>query len=686
MLPADNPFALASPLPDEYPVFDRIRLEHYRPAFDAGMAEQRAEVAAIGAYPDPPTFANTAEALERSGAILRRVGGVFFNLVASDSTPAMRELAVELATELSEHRDAVHLDPALFERLASVHATRHDSGLTDEQVNLVERLHTDFVRAGAALDEDDQATLRGLNSRLAALGERFVQHVLEDANDLALHLTDADDLDGLSADVVDSARRAAVERGVEGWLLSLVSPTVQPALGSLRRRDVRRRLFEASTTRAMRGNSHDTRETLAEIAALRARRAALLGFPSHAAYVVEDQTAGSVEAVTTRLEALAAPAIRNVATERSVLEEAARADGLAGPLEPWDWAYYSERVRAEQYDVDESRLRPYLALENVLREGIFAAAAQLYGLEFEQRTDLPLPHPDAEVFEVTDAAGTHLGLLVCDWFTRDSKGGGAWMDEFVGQSRLLGTRPVVTLNLNIPRPAPGHPALMTTTEVTTAFHEFGHALHGLLSDCTYPRTSGTHVARDFVEFPSQVNEMWAWWPSLLSAYAVHHETGEPIPGELVERLHAAESHGRGFATHEHLAAAVLDWEWHQVSPAEEPMSADQVEAFERAALERHGLRDPLIPPRYRSTYFVHVFSDGPDTYAANYYGYMWSETLDAETVDWFRANGGPTRANGDRFRDLVLSRGDTVDLMAATAALLGHEPALEPLLVRRGLT
>ena len=685
MLPSDNPFAVASPLQDEYPVFDRIHFEHYRPAFDAGMAEQRAEVDAISGNPQPPTFANTVEALQRSGAVLRRAGGVFFNLVASDSTPQMRELAGELATELTEHRDALRLDRALFARLSAVHASRHDADLSDEQVNLVERLYRDFVRAGAGLAESDQETLRGLNGRIAALGAKFVEDVLTESNDLALHVTDESELEGLSEDMVDAARRAAADHGRPGYLLPLVLPTVQPALGSLRRRDVRRRLFEAATTRGLRGNQHDTRETLTEMAALRARRAGLLGFASHAAYVVADQTAGTVEAVTRRLDDLAVPAVRNAKRERAMLESVARADGLEGPLEPWDWAYYSERVRAEQYDVDEARLRPYFATENVLRKGIFAAAAQLYGLAFEQRTDLPLPHPDAEVFAVTDESGAHLGLLVCDWFARDSKRGGAWMDEFVGQSRLLGTRPVVTLNLNIPKPAAGRPALMSSSEVITAFHEFGHALHGLLSDCTYPRTSGTHVARDFVEFPSQVNEMWAWWPSVLAGYAVHHETGEPIPAELVERMHRARGFGWGFRTHEQLGAAVLDWEWHGRSPDDERVLPDDVEEFERLALERHGLHDPLIPPRYRSTYFAHVFDDD-DAYAANYYGYMWSETLDADTVVWFEANGGLTRANGDRFRALVLSRGDTVDLMAATAELLGREPSLEPLLVRRGLT
>jgi peptidyl-dipeptidase Dcp len=684
VLADDNPFAQPSPLTDEYPPFDRISFEHYRPAFVEGMSEQLAEIAAITGNPEPPTFANTVEALERSGALLRRVGGVFHNLVASDSTPQMRELDAELARLLTAHRDTIHLDRELFARLHAVHQGRHAAGLTAEQVDLVERLHTDFVRAGAALGEEQQAELRGLNARLAELGAEFSTRLLNDTNDLAVHVTDVVELDGLSADAVATAADAARARGLDGYLLTLVLPTRQPALGALTNREVRRRLHTASVSRGRRGNDNDTRRVLTEMVAIRARRAALHGYPTHAAYVVADQTAGTVEAVTGRLSALAVPAVRNAARERAELEEAMHADGVDGPLQPWDWAYYSEVVRRQRHDLDESLLRPYFELPKVLRDGIFRAATGLYGLGFEQRTDLPLPHPDAEVFQVTDDTGTHLGLLVCDWFTRDSKRGGAWMSEFVEQSRLLGTRPVVTVNMNVPRPPAGQPALMTSDEVTTAFHEFGHALHGLFSDCTYPRTSGTHVPRDFVEFPSQVNEMWRWWPEVLASYAVHHETGEPIPQDLVDELVASEDYGEGFATHEYLGAALLDWEWHLIAPDAEPVLPADVEDFERAALDRHGLLDPVIPPRYGSTYFAHVFS-AADSYDAGYYGYIWSETLDAETVAWMKANGGLRRENGDRFRDVLLARGDTVDVMAATVELLGHEPQLEPLLRRRGL-
>jgi peptidyl-dipeptidase Dcp len=685
VLPDDNPFAAASTLTDQYPPFDRIRIEHYRPAFEEGFAEQRAEIEAITGRPDPPTFGNTVEALERSGALLRRVRGVFENLLASDSNEEMRDLDAVLAPLLSAHRDRILLDAALFARLQAVHEHRHDVGLDPEQVDLVERVHRDFARAGAALDPESQRALRELNARLAELASVFASRLLADTADLALHLTDVADLDGLTPEAVAGAAAAAEARGLEGYLLTLGLPTSQPVIANLASRDVRRRLHEASVSRGLRGNDNDTRAILAEMVDLRARRAALLGYPSHAAYVVADRTAGSVEAVEAQFVALAGPAARNLERERADLERTLHEDGHDGPLMPWDWAYYAERLRRQRHALDEDLLRPYFTVQRVLEDGVFEAAQRLYGLSFARRDDLPLPHPDAEVFEVADGTGAHLGLFVCDWFARDSKQGGAWMGEFVTQSRLLGTRPVVTVTLNVPKPPTGKPALMTSEEVTVAFHEFGHALHGLLSDCTYARTSGTDVPRDFVEFPSQVNEMWAWWPSVLASYAVHHETGEPIPQVTVERLLAARSYGQGFKTFEQLAAAALDWEWHVRTVEDGPVPARDVEAFERAALEKHGLASEVVPPRYRSTYFQHVFDAGDDSYAAGYYGYMWSEVLDADTVEWFKENGGLQRANGDRFRGFLLSRGDTVDVMAATRELLGREPRLEPFLVRRGL-
>ncbi|HET9501780.1 MAG TPA: M3 family metallopeptidase [Marmoricola sp.] len=685
MLAAENPFAQPSPLTDEYPQFDRIRFEHYRPAFEAGMAEQLAEIETIASSPEPATFDNTVEALERSGALLRRVADVFFNLVSSDSTPQLRALDAELAGPLAAHNDAILLHEGLFARLERVHQERQHGGLDAEQVDLVERLHTDFVRAGAALSVRDREQLMALNARLAELGAQFGNRLLDDTNDLAVHVTDVAELDGLSDDAVEGAAEAARARGLDGYLLTLVLPTKQPALASLTDRRLRRRLHEASVSRGSRGNEHDTRAILAEMAHIRAQAAALHGFPSHAAYVVADQTAGTVEAVGERLAALAGPAVRNARAEQAELEAALAADGVDGPLQPWDWAHYAEKVAAAKESFDDADVRPYFEMSRVLHDGIFFAAGRLYGLTFVERHDLPLPHPDAEVFEVSDADGNHLGLFVCDWFTRDSKRGGAWMSEFVGQSRLLGTRPVVTVNMNVAKPAPGKPALMTRDEVDTAFHEFGHALHGLLSDCTYPRTSGTNVPRDFVEFPSQVNEMWAWWPEVLASYAVHHATGEPLSEGVAARLAHRSTFGEGFATSEYLGAALLDWEWHSRSADGGPVSVAEVEEFEHAALDRHGLLDPLVPPRYRSSYFNHVFG-AAHGYDAGYYGYIWSEVLDADTVEWMKDNGGLRRENGDRFREVLLSRGDTRDVMAATVELLGREPRLEPLLRRRGLT
>jgi peptidyl-dipeptidase Dcp len=678
-----NPFLTTSPLTDEYPPFDQIRFEHYRPAFEAGMAEQLAEVAAIAVDPEPPTFANTLEALEASGASLRRVTLVFENIVSSDSTDHLRALEAEIAPLLTAHEDAIHQNARLFARIQAVYDVRHDCGLDTEQVNLVERLHTDFVRAGAALSEEEKETLRALNARLAELASTFGTRLLEDTNDLAVHVATAHELDGLAEDAVEAAAQAAREHGLQGYLLTLALPTGQPAQAMLTNRDLRRRLHEAATTRGSRGNAWDTRATLCEMAAIRAERAALHGYPDHASYVVADETARATDAVTDRLLPMVAPALRNVARVRDELEAALHADGHEGPLRPWDWAFYAERRRSARHHLDPVAVRAYFALDRVLRDGIFGAAHELYGLSFRIRHDLPLPHPDATVYDVSDEDGGHLGLLVCDWFARDSKRGGAWMHEFVSQSRLLDTRPVVTLTLNVPKPPPGQPALLTLDEVDTAFHEFGHALHGLLSDCRYARTSGTDVPRDFVEFPSQVNEMWAWWPSLLSAYAVHHETGEPMPAELAEHLLAAQDEGDPYGTVEILGATLLDWAWHLLPPGT-TIAPDDVERFEREALERYGLLHDVVVPRYRSSYFNHAFGDA-EGYSSRYYSYLWAEVLDADTVEWFRDNGGPTRTNGDRFRQTLLSRGGTVDVLAATAAFLGHEPRIEPLLKRHGL-
>jgi peptidyl-dipeptidase Dcp len=680
-LDQSNPFATPSRLPLRFPPFDRVRTEHYRPAFDAGRAEHRAEVEAIAANPEPPTFENTVEALERAGRLLDRVVRVFHQMAASMASEEMQALEAELMPELSAHHDAVLLDARLFARVDAVHAARADLGLTEEQRRLVERHHTDFVRAGAALGADDQQRLRRLNEQISRETTRFGTTLLAAANAAAVHVTDRGVLAGLPEDAVEAAALAAKSRDLDGYLLTLLSPTVQPALATLRDRDLRRRLFEAATTRGL-GGEHDTRALVGRIAALRAERAGLLGFPDHASYVAADQTAGTTDAVTRMLDAMVEPAMANLETERAEIEAAMREDGLTGPVEPWDWAFYAARVKASTYDVDTAALRPYFSLDRVLHDGVFLAASRLYGLSFAPREDLPGYAPDVRTYEVRDADGSVLGLFVCDWFARPTKRGGAWMDEFVTQSHLLEERPVVVVCLNVPKPAEGQPALMTVDEVRTAFHEFGHALHGLFSDVTYPRLAGTAVPRDFVEFPSQVNELWAWWPEVLAGYVRHHRTGEPLPQEVADRLIASGAAGNGFDTVSMLGAALLDQEWHRLAPGTPAVAAEDVEAFETAALERHGVRSELVPPRYRSSYFAHAFTNG---YDAGYYSYLWSEVLDADMVDWFREQGGLVPEAGWTFRDLLLSRGGSVDPMAAFASVRGREPSPEPVLRRRGL-
>ncbi|WP_300008144.1 M3 family metallopeptidase [Pseudonocardia sp.] len=658
---------LLSPDAPAFPDFDAIREEHFRPAFAAGMVEQRAEVDALTADPAPATFANTVEALERSGATLRRVGAVFFTLAASCSTPGIRAIEAEIAPQLAAHADAITLDPALYARLDAVPA----DGLDPESRRLLERHLRDAVRAGVRLGGAQQQRLRELNAELSALSTEFGARLLAGANDAAVLVRDVARLDGLSADAIAAAARAATDRGHDGaYLITLVLPTGQPALASLTDRTLREELHTASVTRGALGDGNDTRELVGRTAALRAERAALLGHPNHASWVVEIGTAGTVEAIDAMLAQLVAPAVANARAEAAELSE------LAGfPIEPWDRAFYAERLRRERFDLDAAALRPYFELERVLHDGVFHAAGKLYGLHFTERHDLPRYHPEVRTFDVADERGP-LGVFVADLHSRDSKRGGAWMNSFVTQSHLLGTRPIVLNTLNIAR---GEPTLLTVEEVRTLFHEFGHALHGLLSDVRYPTFSGTGVPRDFVEFPSQVNEMWLDDPEVLGNYARHHVTGEPLPVEVVERLREARRFGEGFATTEYLAATLLDLAWHRLGPDD---AVDDVLAFEAAALAEAGVDIAVAPPRYRSTYFNHVFGGG---YSAGYYSYIWSEVLDADTVDWFAEHGGLRRENGDAFRRALLSRGGAVDPMDAYRAFRGRDPEIGPLLTRRGL-
>jgi len=667
-----NALLTPSPLPYGFPDFAAIREEHFAEAFDVAMAEQRAEIAAITAQPGSPTFDDTVVALERSGATLRRVSAVFFVLVGSLSTPGIRTAEARVAPLLAAHRDAITLDAALFARLDGLYGTRNELGLDPESLRLLERHHRDAVRAGARLDPAAQERLRALNSELSALSTEFGARLLADTNDAALVVDDAAQLDGLSSDAIAAAARAAATRGQPGqWVIPLVLPTHQPALASLTDRALRERLFRASVSRGARGDANDTRDLVRRITALRAERAGLLGHPHHASWVIEIGTAETVEAVEKMLLALVPPAVRNAEAEAVELAEAA-----GRPIEPWDRAFHTERVRRARA-VGTAALRPYLELERVLHHGVFAAATELYGLTFTERHDLPVHHPDVRVFHVKHD-DEPVGLFVADHYARETKRGGAWMNSFVVQSRLLGTRPVVLNTLNLTKPAAG-PTLLTVAEVVTLFHEFGHALHGLLSDVRYPTFAGTGVPRDFVEFPSQVNEVWLRDPAILDRYARHHVTGDPLPDELRARLvDQAPAFGEGFATTEYLAAALLDLAWHRLAPGEE---VADVEAFDAAALAAAGIPESM-PPRYRSAYFNHVFAGA---YSAAYYSYIWSEVLDADAVEWFGEHGGLRRSNGEAFARTLLSRGGAVDPMEAYRAFRGRDPEIGPLLARRGL-
>lgn len=670
-----NPFLTPSTLPYQLPPFGEIRDEHYRPAFDAGFAEHLAQIAAITAQTAEPTFENTLLPLERSGATLMRVAAVFFNKSSADSSAFTNELEEELAPLLAAHEDAIRLDPALYARIAAVHDQLDRLGLSPEDRYLVERVHTEHTLAGADLDTEQKQHLSELNLRLSTLTTRFEKQLLADTNDLAVHLTDRADLNGLSAGEISAAAQAASDRDLEGWLITLVLPTGHPALASLTDRAVRERIMAASRSRGSHGGSNDNRALVLEITRLRAERAALLGFPSHAAAVTADQTARTPEAVAELLTRLAAPAARNAEREQRELELVTGSDSI----EAWDWSFATEQVRVERFDVDTAAMRPYFEAERVLQYGVFNAATRLYGVTFTERPDLQGYHPDVRVFEVSDEDGSGVGLYLLDLYTRDSKRGGAWMNALISQSRLLGHPTIVVNNLNVPKPAAGEATLLSFDEVNTFFHEFGHALHGLFARVEYPRFSGTRVFRDFVEFPSQVNEMWMLWPEVLADYAKHYQTDEPMPDELVAKIQASEGFNEGFSTSEYLAAAMLDQAWHSIGVTDR---IDDVEAFEAAALHAVGLDNPAVPPRYSSPYFAHTFSGG---YDAGYYSYIWSEVLDADTVDWFTENGGLTRENGDRFRSRLLGVGGSKDPLEAYRDFRGRDAVIEPLLRRRGL-
>ena len=682
-MPNDNPLLSPSTLPYGLPDYGSIRPEHYLPAFEHAFALHSAEVSAITKVRSMPTFENTLVPLEESGRLLGDVARTFYTVSSADATPEIQEIEERLAPLMSAHQDSIQLDAELFWRIKTIHEQLDQLDLTPEQRYLVERHHTEMAHAGAGLDDDAKARLTELNQRLSTLTTQFEKNLLADTNDLALVFDDAADLDGLSDGELSAAAQAAADRGLDGkWVVTLTLFTGHPYLSSLTDRTSRERLLTASRSRGSRGNEHDNRATLLEIVRLRAERAALLGYESHAAYITSDETAGSPAAVHDLLRKLAAPAARNARREQEKLQAIIDREPEPFALEAHDWAFYTEKVRAAEYDLDTAALRPWFEAERVLQHGVFRAATELYGITFTERHDLAGYHSDARVFEVHNADGSALGLYILDLYTRDTKRGGAWMNSIVLQSRLRGTDPIVVNNLNVPKPAAGRPTLLSLDEVTTLFHEFGHALHGLFATVTYPHFAGTNVFRDFVEFPSQVNEMWIYWPEILASYARHIDTDEPLPAEVVEKLHASEAFNQGFATSEYLAAAWLDQAWHSLSVAEAAEDLD-VAAFEASALSDIGLDNPAVPTRYSSTYFAHVFSGG---YSAGYYSYIWSEVLDADTVEWFRANGGLLRENGDRFRERLLGVGGSKDPLDAYRDFRGRDADIQPLLDRRGLT
>jgi peptidyl-dipeptidase Dcp len=671
-----NPFLEPSTLPYQLPPFADIADEHYEEAFEKGMQEQLGEISAITRKRDFPMFENTFPALESSGQTLARVSRVFFNKSSADSTDFTNELEERIAPKLAAHEDAILLDSFLYSRVKTVHENPAENA-TAEELYLVERWYLEMTLAGAGLDEPQKDRLKELNQQLATLTTKFEKNLLADTNELAVHLTDVADLDGLEGGEISAAAEAASTRGLDGFLVTLVLPTGHPFLAQLTKPEVREKIMAASRARGSHGGEFDNTGILLDIVRLRAERAALLGFDNHAAYVTKDETAGTPDAVAAMLGKLAPAAARNATAEQGDLEK------LAGrPVTAADWSYFTEKVRQEKYDVDTAALRPWFEAERVLKLGVFGAANALYGITFSERTDLIGYHPDVRIFEVADGDGSPVGLYLLDLYTRDSKRGGAWMNSLISQNTLLDQPVIVTNNLNVPKPAAGEPTLLTFEEVSTFFHEFGHALHGLFARVTYPKLAGTNVFRDFVEFPSQVNEMWMLWPEVLDAYAIHYETGAPIDAGVVARIRESETFNEGHATSEYLAAALLDQAWHTLS-AEEAVAVTDVAAFEAAALAKVGLDNPAVPTRYSSAYFAHTFAGG---YDAGYYSYIWSEVLDADTVEWFKQNGGLTRENGDRFRELLLGVGGSKDPLAAYREFRGRDAVIEPLLARRGLS
>jgi peptidyl-dipeptidase Dcp len=686
-----NPFYAASTLPYQAPPFDKIKDTDYQPAFEAGMAEQRKEIDAIANNPAAPTFENTLVALEKSGALYNRVQFVFDGVNQANTNPVLEKVDEIESPKRAAQDDAIYLNEKLFQRVSAIYKQMDSLGLDAESKRLLDVYYKHFIHQGANLSEADKVQLKKLNEEESTLENSFRTKLLAATKAAAYTTTDKAALKGLSDAELKAAADAAKERKMAGYVLPLQNTTQQPVLASLEDRATRQAVFTDSWERSERGGANDTRETIARLAKVRAEKAKLLGYPNYAAWTLEDQMAKTPEAAEKFMDALVPASTAKARDEGKDIQDlidsqatgAAQAAGAAQKggfkLQPWDWEFYSEQVRKAKYDLNEDQVKPYFELNNVLENGVFYAASQLYGITFKERKDIPVYQPDVRVFEVFDANGKPLALWYCDYFKRDNKSGGAWMSNFVNQSKLLGTLPVIYNVANFQKPSAGEPALISFSDVTTMFHEFGHALHGMFADAEYPLLSGTNVPRDFVEFPSQFNEHWASYPAVFDHYAKHYKTGAAMPPELAAKLRKAEKFNQGYLLTELLAAAELDMQWHTI-PAD--AATENVDAFEKAALEKKDVALTTVPPRYRSSYFMHIWSNG---YAAGYYAYLWSEMLDDDAYQWFEDHGGLTRANGDRFRSMVLSKGNTEDLGKMYAEWLGAEPSTAPMLKDRGL-
>jgi peptidyl-dipeptidase Dcp len=675
-----NPFYAPSTLPFHAPPFDRIKDEDYQPAIEAGMAQQLAEIERIAENSAPPTFENTFVAMEKSGRLLNRASSAFNGVSEANTNPTLQSAKTALAPKSAAHEDAIHLNKKLFQRIATIYKQRSTLKLDPESLRLVEVIYDEFVHAGANLADADKALLEKLNEEASTLSNGFSTKLLEATKDSAYSTAARTELAGLSDAELSAAAQAAQKRKAAGYVVPLQNTTQQPVLASLSVRATRAAIFQNSWNRTERGDANDTRAIVARLAELRAQRAKLLGYPSHAAWKLEDQMAKTPQAALQFMDALVPVATARAAREAADIQAVIDAQKGGFTLQPWDWDFYGEQVRKAKYDLNDAEVKPYFELNRVLEDGVFYAANQLYGIRFKERKDIPIYQSDVRVFEVTDADGKPLALFYCDYFKRDNKNGGAWMSTFVHPSKLLSDLPVVYNVANLSKPAAGEPALISFTDVTTMFHEFGHALHGMFADTRYPTLSGTSTARDFVEFPSQFNEHWALYPAVFDHYARHYQTGAAMPDALVEKIKKAKNFNEGYGLTEVLTAAELDMQWH-VLPANAPRQ--DPDEFEKQALAKTHLDNHAIPPRYRSSYFSHIWASG---YSAGYYAYLWTQMLDDDAYQWFDDHGGLSRANGDRFRRMILSRGNTQDLATTYEAWRGKAPSIDAMMKYRGLS